>query len=124
MSHEPNVKLCGHPAPFTNDVLRVRGVVSSGLRGACSRFPEWRVHRGHWFQSAGKPTYSHSELAERKPFWVFAPNEPIFRLRSIRRVASPDDSRHLSLAVGPSYDTVGSVEPNMGRGLGKVGGKP
>ena len=35
----------------------------------------------------GKPTHSHFEKAVRKPFWVFAPNEPIFRSRSIRRVA-------------------------------------
>ena len=51
------------------------------------RFPEWRVLRGHWFQSAGKPTHSNTERVERKPFWGFAPNEPIFRFRSIRRVA-------------------------------------
>ena len=70
-----------------NDVLRVRGGVSFGVRGACSRFPEWRVLRGHWFQSARKPTHSNTEQAERQPIWVFAPNEPIFRFRSIRRVA-------------------------------------
>ena len=35
-----------------------------------------------------KPTHSNSEQAERKPFWGFAPNEPIFRFRSIRGVAA------------------------------------
>ena len=41
-------------------------------------------------QSACKPTHSHCEQAERQPFWGFAPNEPIFRFRSIRRVAVSD----------------------------------
>ena len=50
-SEQPNVKLCGHPAPFTNDVLRVRGGVSFEVPEACSRLPEWLVLRGHWFQS-------------------------------------------------------------------------
>ena len=79
------------------------------LRASCS-FDERRAQGSRrllWSAWSLTPAFRNGvssadtgSKAERKPFWGFAPNEPIFRFRSIRRVAdAATDSGDRSVAI-------------------------